>query len=78
MFLSGGQTGELASARLNAMNVRYKSRLPWQVAFSFGRAIQEPALSIWLGKPANAAAAQEALYHRADQLPHRLYHAGDA
>ena len=65
MFLSGGQTGELASARLNAMNVRYKSRLPWQVAFSFGRAIQEPALSIWLGKPANAAAAQEALYHRA-------------
>lgn len=65
VFLSGGQSGELASARLNAMNVRYKSRLPWQVSFSFGRAIQEPALSIWDGKPANVIAAQEALYHRA-------------
>ena len=39
-FLSGGQPGELASARLNAMNVRFMSRLPWAVAFSFGRAIQ--------------------------------------
>jgi fructose-bisphosphate aldolase class I len=65
VFLSGGQSGELASARLNAMNVRYKSRLPWQLSFSFGRAIQEPALSIWHGNPANVGAAQEALYHRA-------------
>ena len=64
-FLSGGQSGELASARLNAMNVRFKSRLPWALAFSFGRAIQEPALEIWHGDPGNVEAAQQALYHRA-------------
>jgi len=64
-FLSGGQSGELASARLNAMNVRFKSRLPWALAFSYGRAIQEPALQIWHGDLHNRAAAQEALYHRA-------------
>jgi fructose-bisphosphate aldolase class I len=64
-FLSGGQSGELASARLNAMNVRFKSRLPWALAFSFARAIQQPALEIWKGKEANVAAAQKALYHRA-------------
>jgi fructose-bisphosphate aldolase class I len=64
-FLSGGQSGELASARLNAMNVRFKSRLPWALAFSFARAIQQPALEIWQGKEANVPAAQEALYHRA-------------
>ena len=65
MFLSGGQSGELASARLNAMNVRFKSRLPWALAFSFARAIQQPALEIWHGKQANVSAAQWALYHRA-------------
>ena len=43
-FLSGGQSSELASARLNAMNIRFKSRLPWALAFSFARAIQQPAL----------------------------------
>jgi fructose-bisphosphate aldolase class I len=64
-FLSGGQSGELASARLNAMNVRFKSHLPWGVAFSFGRAIQQPALEIWNGEESNVAAAQQALYHRA-------------
>jgi fructose-bisphosphate aldolase class I len=64
-FLSGGQTGELASARLNAMNVRFKTRLPWALAFSFGRAIQEPALEIWHGDQNNVLAAQQALYHRA-------------
>jgi fructose-bisphosphate aldolase class I len=64
-FLSGGQSGELASARLNAMNVRFKSRLPWALAFSFARAIQQPALEIWNGKEANVLAAQKALYHRA-------------
>jgi len=49
-FLSGGQSGQLASARLNAMNVRFKApraRLPWALAFSFARAIQRPALEIW-------------------------------
>jgi fructose-bisphosphate aldolase class I len=64
-FLSGGQPCELASARLNAMNVRFKSRLPWELAFSFARAIQQPALDIWQGKEANVLAAQQALYHRA-------------
>jgi fructose-bisphosphate aldolase class I len=64
-FLSGGQSAELASARLNAMNVRFKSRLPWALAFSFARAIQQPALEIWQGKEANVQAAQQALLHRA-------------
>jgi fructose-bisphosphate aldolase class I len=64
-FLSGGQSAELASARLNAMNVRFKGRLPWALAFSFARAIQQPALEIWQGKEANVLAAQQALYHRA-------------
>ena len=64
-FLSGGQSSELASARLNAMNVRFKSRLPWALAFSFARAIQQPALEIWRGQDANVPAAQKALLHRA-------------
>lgn len=64
-FLSGGQPAELASARLNAMNVRFKSRMPWALAFSFARAIQQPALEIWRGKDANVVAAQQALNHRA-------------
>jgi fructose-bisphosphate aldolase class I len=64
-FLSGGQPAELASARLNAMNVRFRSRMPWALAFSFSRAIQQPALEIWQGKDANVAAAQKALYYRA-------------
>ena len=64
-FLSGGQAAELASARLNAMNVRFKSQLPWAVAFSFSRAIQQPALELWKGQEANVSAAQQALYHRA-------------
>jgi fructose-bisphosphate aldolase class I len=65
-FLSGGQSPELASARLNAMNVQFKSKLPWEVSFSFGRAIQQPALEIWHGEDANILAAQQALYHRAN------------
>jgi len=64
-FLSGGQSGELASERLNAMNVRFKSRLPWALTFSFARAIQQPALEIWQGKEAHVLAAQQALDHRA-------------
>jgi fructose-bisphosphate aldolase class I len=64
-FLSGGQSGELATARLNAMNVRFKSRLPWALAFSFARAIQQPALEIWKGEEATVLSAQQALYHRA-------------
>ena len=64
-FLSGGQSAELASARLNAMNIRFKSRLPWAVAFSYARAIQQPALELWKGLDANVPAAQQALCHRA-------------
>jgi fructose-bisphosphate aldolase class I len=64
-FLSGGQPSEAASARLNAMNVRFKSRVPWALAFSFARAIQQPALEIWRGEEAHVLAAQQALYHRA-------------
>jgi fructose-bisphosphate aldolase class I len=63
-LLSGGQSAELASARLNAMNARFKS-LPWAVAFSFSRAIQQPALEIWKGQENNVSAAQQALVHRA-------------
>jgi fructose-bisphosphate aldolase, class I len=65
-FLSGGQPSELASARLNAMNVRFKSRMPWALTFSFSRAIQQPALELWRGKDANVLAAQKALLHRAN------------
>ena len=65
VFLSGGQSAELASERLNVMNVRFKSRLPWALSFSFARAIQQPALEIWRGEEANVSAAQKALYHRA-------------
>ena len=65
VFLSGGQSSELASARLNAMNDRFKSRMPWALAFSFSRAIQYPALEIWHGDEANVLAAQQALVHRA-------------
>jgi len=64
-FLSGGQSSELATARLNAMNLRFKSKLPWEVSFSFGRALQEPALDIWHGEESNVPKAQKALFHRA-------------
>jgi fructose-bisphosphate aldolase class I len=47
------------------MNLRFNSRLPWALAFSFARAIQQPALEIWQGKEANVLAAQQALIHRA-------------
>lgn len=64
-FLSGGQASELASVRLNAMNLRWRSKMPWVLTFSYSRAIQQPALDIWKGKEANKTAAQKALYHRA-------------
>jgi fructose-bisphosphate aldolase class I len=64
-FLSGGQPAELSSDRLNIMNLRFKSRLPWALSFSFARAIQQPALEIWQGKEANVKAAQQALLQRA-------------
>jgi fructose-bisphosphate aldolase class I len=64
-FLSGGQRAALACARLSAMNARFRSRLPWTLTFSFGRAIQQPALERWKGMEAEVPAAQRALYHRA-------------
>ncbi len=64
-FLSGGQSAELASTRLNAINFRFKPQLPWAVTFSFARAIQQPALEIWRGEEANWQLAQKALLHRA-------------
>jgi len=63
-FLSGGQSAELASARLNAMNKKFSSQVPWALSFSFGRALQQPALEIWNGNEINTIAAQMALYHR--------------
>ncbi len=62
-FLSGGQSGEEASARLNAMQAA--TRLPWPLSFSFGRALQHPALTIWAGQAAQRVAAQQALLQRA-------------
>jgi fructose-bisphosphate aldolase class I len=64
VFLSGGQSGELAWARLNAMNIAFRSHLPWALSFSFGRALQQPALEIWNGHDFNVREAQNALIHR--------------
>jgi fructose-bisphosphate aldolase class I len=63
VFLSGGQTDEDATAHLSAMNKRGPH--PWQLSFSYGRALQAPALKAWAGKPENVEAAQRAYYHRA-------------
>ena len=64
LFLSGGQSDELATAHLNAMN-KLPGRLPWPLSFSYGRALQQPALKAWKGAAANVAAAQGALLLRA-------------
>jgi fructose-bisphosphate aldolase, class I len=63
VFLSGGQSDEDATAHLNAMNKRGPH--PWQLSFSYGRALQAPALKAWQGKPENVESAQRAYYHRA-------------
>ncbi len=65
VFLSGGQSPELASARLNVMNARFRSQLPWALSFSFARAIQQPALEIWQDEEPHVLTAQQALFHRA-------------
>ena len=64
VFLSGGQDPRAATAHLNAMNTMPISH-PWPLSFSFARALQEPALEAWRGKPANLPAAQTAFLHRA-------------
>ena len=63
VFLSGGQTDEDASAHLSAMNA--KGPHPWDLSFSYGRALQAPALKAWLGDESNVQAAQDAFAHRA-------------
>ena len=62
-FLSGGQSPELSTAHLNAMNVMGPQ--PWEVSFSYGRALQDPARAVWKGEEANRKLAQEVFYHRA-------------
>lgn len=63
-FLSGGQTPEEATANLNALNA-LAGNAPWQLSFSYGRALQQPVLQTWKGNPENIKAAQNALYKRA-------------
>lgn len=63
VFLSGGQSAELATKHLNAMNAAYDN-LPWPLSFSYGRALQDPALKLWAGDADNADAAVAALLHR--------------
>jgi fructose-bisphosphate aldolase class I len=63
VFLSGGQSDQAATAHLNAMN--RLGGAPWQLSFSYGRALQAPALKAWKGEAANGPAAQRAFQHRA-------------
>ena len=63
VFLSGGQSAELATAHLNTMNAKNKD-LPWPLSFSYGRALQEPCLKAWGGSSTNIEAAQKVLLHR--------------
>ncbi len=64
VFLSGGQTDEIATAHLNAMNAMAGAH-PWQLSFSYGRALQGPPLKAWCGKTANVTHAKDAFHHRA-------------
>ncbi|MEW6636481.1 MAG: class I fructose-bisphosphate aldolase [Actinomycetota bacterium] len=64
VFLSGGQTDLQATQHLNAMNRMYEN-LPWQLSFSYARALQQKPMEIWAGKQENVEAAQRAFYHRA-------------
>jgi fructose-bisphosphate aldolase, class I len=64
VFLSGGQSARLATAHLNAIN-RIGSRKPWKISFSYGRALQDPALEAWHGRDEYLAAGQRAFCHRA-------------
>ncbi len=62
MFLSGGQSAEVATAHLNAINALGSQ--PWKLSFSYGRALQAPALEVWRGQETNKAAAQSVFFHR--------------
>ena len=63
VFLSGGQSDENATSRLNAMNTRGPQ--PWALSFSYGRALQASVLTAWRGEDANISAAQHTFAHRA-------------
>lgn len=63
VFLSGGQSPEQATLHLSAMNAL--GRHPWELSFSYGRALQDPVLKAWKGDPENVATAQRSFYHRA-------------
>jgi len=66
MFLSGGQSEEEASTNLDAMNkLASKTKIPWSLSFSYGRALQASAIKVWGGKPENVKASQEAFLKRA-------------
>ena len=64
VFLSGGQSDVLATSHLNAINKLDLSK-PWKISFSYGRALQDPAIETWRGNQQNLKAAQQAFYHRA-------------
>ena len=64
VLLSGGQSGEDATAHLNAMNTMYDT-LPWEVSFSWARALQQQPMEIWGGEEANVEEAQKVFHHRA-------------
>jgi fructose-bisphosphate aldolase class I len=63
VFLSGGQSAEVATEHLNAINAMGEH--PWQLSFSYGRALQGPVLEAWRGHAANTAAAQKFFHQRA-------------
>jgi fructose-bisphosphate aldolase, class I len=65
VFLSGGQTDRQATQHLNAMNRLYEGRLPWELSFSYARALQGQPMEIWGGSADKVEAAQKAFYHRA-------------
>ena len=64
-FLSGGQSDEDATAHLNAMNQILGENSPWNLTYSYGRALQAPALKAWGGKEEHVSVAQDAFYKRA-------------
>jgi fructose-bisphosphate aldolase class I len=64
VFLSGGQTDRMATARLNAIN-RQSGPKPWKISFSYGRALQDAAMAAWHGRDENLEAGQQAFHHRA-------------
>ena len=62
-FLSGGQSSDLASEHLNCMNNKYSNQMPWNLTFSYGRALQQDALNNWSGS--NIESGQESFLNRA-------------